>query len=218
LTIYRSAIALAFAVLPALVATARAGEVVTVRPDVAAIDLSSVVDLQHSNNGRVQVRTPPGFGAIARQIEVLARAGGTNWGVLTLVNNTDEQLDRFLAPPPYKGNALGRFAPTGRQPHIVAVTANTGTADKGYLPNRISTETGDYYDIVLDPGSVTTLILELTTGRLPDLLLWDREAYQAAQANALARSKQLNAVAAALLTVLLIAALFSLWRNRHAST
>src|SRR5262249_17857180 len=82
--------------------TARAVEAGNVRLDAAAIDLTSATELQRTDGDRIQVSTAPGPDGIVRRIEVRAREGNTNWAVLALTNNSDEQIDRLIVVPHYR--------------------------------------------------------------------------------------------------------------------
>ena len=73
------------------VTAARAVDAVSVRGDAPAIDLTAILDHQHSDTDRIQVSTAPGPDGIVRRIEVRAREGGQNWVVFALANNTDDQ-------------------------------------------------------------------------------------------------------------------------------
>ncbi|MGH6765797.1 MAG: sensor domain-containing phosphodiesterase, partial [Bradyrhizobium sp.] len=86
----------------AAAAPARALDAVSVRSDAPAIDLTGVLDHQHSDTDRIQVSTAPGTDGIVRRIEVRAREGGQNWVVFALANNTDDQLDRLIVAPHYR--------------------------------------------------------------------------------------------------------------------
>src|ERR1700736_6018406 len=68
-------VALAAAVLIALpiASPVRALDAVNVRVDIAAIDLTDVVERLQSDGGRIQVSTAPGPDGIVRRIEVPAR-------------------------------------------------------------------------------------------------------------------------------------------------
>ena len=54
---------------------ARAIDAVSVRSDAPAIDLTAILDHQHSDTDRIQVSTAPGTDGIIRRIDVRARKG-----------------------------------------------------------------------------------------------------------------------------------------------
>ena len=167
-----AAVALGFMVLVSA-SPARAVDAVSVRGDVPAIDLTGVLEYQHSDNDRVQVSTVPGADGIVRRIEVRAREGGQNWAVFALANNTDDQLDRLIVAPHYRIVSSGLFWPDLGLSRIATITPSTGDR-----PERQESATADIFRITLDPGAVVTFVAELRTEKLPQLYLWEPEAYK----------------------------------------
>jgi diguanylate cyclase (GGDEF)-like protein/PAS domain S-box-containing protein len=155
------------------VQTARAVEAVNVRLDAAAIDLTSATELQKTDGDRIQVSTAPGPDGIVRRIEVRAREGNTNWAVLALTNNSDEQIDRLIVVPHYRMVGSGLFWPDLGLSRIAAITPSTGDR-----PVRQEGSTADIFRITLDPGTVITLVAELRTDKLPQIYLWEPDAYK----------------------------------------
>jgi diguanylate cyclase (GGDEF)-like protein/PAS domain S-box-containing protein len=153
--------------------TARAVEAVNVRTDAAAIDLTEAVQLQHTDSDRIQVSTPPGDDGIIRRIEVRSRDGGKNWAVFALANNGDEQIDRLIVAPHYRMVGSGLFWPDLGQSRIVYITPSSGDP-----PERQDSADADVYRITLDPGTVITFVAELRTDGLPQLYLWEPDAYK----------------------------------------
>ncbi|MBV9982789.1 7TM diverse intracellular signaling domain-containing protein, partial [Bradyrhizobium sp.] len=158
----------------AVVSPARAIDAVSVRGDAPAIDLTAVVELQHSNDpDRIQVSTAPATDGIVRRIEVRAREGGQNWAVFALANNTDDQLDRLIVAPHYRVVGSGLLWPDLGLSRIATITPSTGDR-----PDRQESPTADVYRITLDPGAVVTFVAELRTDKLPQLYLWEPDAYK----------------------------------------
>src|SRR5579872_6649704 len=157
-----------FAVTPAL-----AIDAVCVRGDVSAIDLTAVLDHQHSDTDRIQVSTAPGTDGIVRRIEVRAREGGQNWVVFALANNTDDQLDRLIVAPHYRIVSSGLVWPDLGLSRIATITPSIGDR-----PDRQESATADIFRITLDPGAVVTYVAELRTDKLPQLYLWEPDAYK----------------------------------------
>src|SRR3982074_2811207 len=93
---------------------ARAIDAVSVRSDAPAIDLTAILDHQHSDTDRLRAPTPPASAGIVRRIEVRAREGGQNWVVFALANNTDDQLDRLIVAPHYRILSSGLLWPALR--------------------------------------------------------------------------------------------------------
>ncbi|ABA06004.1 multi-sensor diguanylate cyclase/phosphodiesterase [Nitrobacter winogradskyi Nb-255] len=152
---------------------ARAVDAVSVRSDAPAIDLTAILDHQHSDSDRIQVSTAPGTDGIVRRVEVRAREGGQNWVVFALANNTDDQLDRLIVAPHYRLVSSGLLWPDLGQSRIATITPSTGDR-----PERQESATADVFQITLDPGAVITFVMELRTDRLPQLYLWEPDAYK----------------------------------------
>ncbi|HEY0438730.1 MAG TPA: EAL domain-containing protein [Xanthobacteraceae bacterium] len=153
----------------------RAGAVdaINVRLDAAAIDLTDAIERQKTETDRIQVSTAPGPDGIVRRIEVRAREGSTNWAVFALANNGDEQVDRLLVAPHYRMVGSGLIWPDLGLSRIVTVTPSTGDR-----PDRQDTGGNDVFRITLDPGTIITFVLELRTDRLPQLYLWEPDAFK----------------------------------------
>jgi hypothetical protein len=157
----------------AVAAPARAIDAVSVRSDAPAIDLTAVLDHQRSDTDRIQVSTAPGTDGIVRRVEVRAREGGQNWVVFALANNTDDQLDRLIVAPHYRIVASGLLWPDLGLSRVATITPSVGDR-----PERQESATADIFRITLDPGAVVTYVAELRTAKLPQLYLWEPEAYK----------------------------------------
>jgi diguanylate cyclase (GGDEF)-like protein/PAS domain S-box-containing protein len=152
---------------------ARAVEAINVHSDTPAIDLTEAVDLQHTDGDRIQASTAPAGDGIIRRIEVRARAGGNNWAVFALANNGDEQLDRLVVAPHYRMVGSGLLWPDLGLSRIVYITPSSGDP-----PERQDNAGADVFRITLDPGTVITFVAELRTDNLPQLYLWEPDAYK----------------------------------------
>ena len=168
-----TAVAVVIAASLLAVQTAPAVEAVNVQLDAAAIDLTAATEVQKSDGDRIQVSTAPGPDGIVRRIEVRAREGNTNWAVLALTNNSDEQIDRLIVVPHYRMVGSGLFWPDLGLSRIAAITPSTGDR-----PVRQEGSTADIFRITLDPGTVITLVTELRTDKLPQIYLWEPDAYK----------------------------------------
>jgi diguanylate cyclase (GGDEF)-like protein/PAS domain S-box-containing protein len=164
--------ALAFAGLLGISAAA-AVEAVNVHVDAAAIDLTDAIEFQRTDGDRVQVSTAPGPDGIVRRIEVRAREAGSNWAVFALANNGDEQIDRLIVAPHYRMVGSGLLWPDLGVSRLVYITPSTGDP-----PEHQDNPNADVFRITLDPGSVITFVAELRTANLPQLYLWEPEAYK----------------------------------------
>ena len=152
---------------------ARAVEAINVHADAPAIDLTDAVDFQHTEGDRIQVSTAPGADGIIRRIEVRARAGGNNWAVFALANNGDEQIDRLVVAPHYRMVGSGLLWPDLGLSRIVYITPSSSDP-----PERQDNPSADVFRITLDPGTVITFVAELRTENLPQLYLWEPDAYK----------------------------------------
>src|SRR6266571_800108 len=152
---------------------ARAVDAVNVRLDVPAIDLTDAVEHQRTDTDRIQVSTAPGADGIVRRIEVRSREANNNWVVFALANNGDEQIDRLIVAPHYRMVGSGLLWPDLGLSRIVGITPSSGDR-----PERQDSPNSDIFRITLDPGSVVTFVMEMRTDRLPQLYLWEPEAYK----------------------------------------
>jgi len=159
--------------LCAAVTTARAVEAVNVRVDASAIDLTDATELQKTDGDILQVSTAPGADGIVRRIGVRAREGGADWAVFALANSGDEQLDRLIVIPRYRMAGSGLFWPDLGISRIVNITPSTGER-----PDRQDSATADIFRVTLDPGAVVTFVAELRTDNLPQIYLWEPDAYK----------------------------------------
>jgi diguanylate cyclase (GGDEF)-like protein/PAS domain S-box-containing protein len=173
MTRWLTAIAVVITAVLLTVPVARAVESVNVRLDAAAIDLTAATEVQHTEGDRIQVSTAPGPDGIVRRIEVRAREGNNNWAVFALTNNSDEQIDRLVVVPHYRMVGSGLFWPDLGLSRIAAITPSTGDR-----PVRQEGSTADIFRITLDPGTVITFVAELRSDKLPQIYLWEPDAYK----------------------------------------
>jgi diguanylate cyclase (GGDEF)-like protein/PAS domain S-box-containing protein len=164
-----------FAFLLVLLAPALALEAVRVVPQAEAIDLLPVTQAQQSRDDRIEIQTARDANGIVRRIEVQAREPGSRprWIAFALANDTSEQIERLLVAPRFKLSGSGVFWPDLASSRIEAITAS-----HGYKPEREEAAEADIFTITLDPGAVVTFVAELKGSRLPELTLWDPEAYK----------------------------------------
>ncbi len=95
-------VAMAAAVAVASLASpARAVEAINVRVDIAAIDLTDVVERLQTDSDRIQVSTAPGNDGIVRRVEVRAREAGVQLGGVRA-----RQFQRRADRPADRGAAL----------------------------------------------------------------------------------------------------------------
>lgn len=160
----------ATAVLPAFAAPP-----VSVPDDAAALDLSGAIEFRRDAGNTIQVSTAPGPDGIVRRIEVRSRGTEANptWVVFALTNTTDRQLDRLIVAPHFRLAGSGVMWPDLGASRIAAITTSQGDA-----PERQPSQEADIFLVTLDPGSVVTYVAELRTQELPQLTLWEPNAYK----------------------------------------
>lgn len=149
-------------------------EAVRVDPGTKAIDLTPMVERYRSDGDEIRISTAPGRDGIVRRIAVKAREAGTrpDWIVFALTNDTDEQIDRLLVAPHFRLTDSGVIWPDLGSSRIAAITAS-----EGIRPDREESPDADVFLITLDPGTTVTFVAELRSANLPQLHLWDADAY-----------------------------------------
>ena len=172
-TIGSLALAFLFAVL--LVARVAAFEVITVPEDVNAVNLTGAVDIVRGQDGKLQLSTAPGEDGIIRRIEVIASQAGTNpyWALFALRNDGEIQIDRLLVAPFFRLPGSGIFRPDLGNERIQALTPSAGIR-----PVRLTDREADVFEVTLDPGATVTFMAELNSNTLPELYLWNPDAYR----------------------------------------
>jgi diguanylate cyclase (GGDEF)-like protein/PAS domain S-box-containing protein len=156
-----------------LAPAAYAVDAVSVRLDTPAVDLTDSIERLQTETDRIQVSTVPGPDGIVRRIEVRGREGSTNWAVFALANNGDEQIDRLVVVPHYRLVGSGLLWPDLGLSRVVTITPSSGDR-----PERLDSSIADVFRITLDPGTAITYVAELRSDRLPQLYLWEPEAYK----------------------------------------
>ncbi|TNC10879.1 EAL domain-containing protein [Methylobacterium terricola] len=154
---------------------ARAVEAVRVTLDSQAIDLTPAIERYRSDGDLIQISTAPGKDGIVRRIAVKARETGArpDWMVFALTNDTDEQIDRLLVAPHFRLVGSGVVWPDLGGSRIAAITAS-----QGIRPERDESPDADQFVITLDPGTTVTFVAELRTPTVPQVYLWDQDAYR----------------------------------------
>ncbi|HEY1781223.1 MAG TPA: EAL domain-containing protein [Roseiarcus sp.] len=148
---------------------------VRVSPDADAIDLTGAVEHYGAQGDKIQISTAPGADGIVRRIEVSALEAGAQpaWIVFALTNDSDEQLTRLIVAPHFRFVGSGVIWPDLGSSRITAITASQGSA-----PDREDRLDADVFRITLDPGATVTYVAELRTPSLPQLYLWEPDAFK----------------------------------------
>ncbi len=173
----RNLIGLLAAILLTLVAATPgfAIEPIKISSGDVALNLSGAVEIYRNQGENFQVSTAPGPDGIVRRIEVEAndaRSTG-DWGVFALANTTDQQIDRLIVAPHFRLANSGLFWPDLGSSRLAAITPSEGFA----LDRQVSPD-ADVFRVTLNPGAVVTFIAELASPRLPQVYLWEPEAYK----------------------------------------
>jgi hypothetical protein len=156
--------------LPAL-----AAEPIKISKDDTALDLSRAVQIFSNQGDKFTVSTAPGVDGIVRRIEVEGnseKASG-DWAVFALANSTDQQIDRLIVAPHFRLPGSGLFWPDLGSDRIVAITPS-----EGFALDRQDNRDADVFLVTLNPGTVVTFVAELASQKLPQVYLWEPEAYK----------------------------------------
>ena len=166
---------LLFALVSAGATPAFAVQSVRVSANSDAIDLTRAVERYSAQGDRIQVSTAPGPDGIVRRIEVSALEAGAqpSWIVFALTNDSDEQLTRLIAAPHFRLVGSGVVWPDLGSSRIATITASQGQA-----PEREDNPQADVFRLTLDPGTTVTYVAELRTPSLPQLYLWEPDAFK----------------------------------------
>lgn len=155
---------------------ASAIEPIKISKEDTALDLSRAVELLRNKGESVQVSTAPGPDGIVRRIEVQAapnsRASG-DWAAFSIANPTDEQIDRLIVAPHFRLVGSNIIWPDLGSQRIASITPS-----EGFALDRQPSADADVFRITLNPGSVVTFVAELSSHNLPQLYLWEPEAYK----------------------------------------
>ncbi|MBC2884622.1 sensor domain-containing phosphodiesterase [Ochrobactrum sp. CM-21-5] len=155
---------------------ASAIEPIKISKEDTALDLSRAVEILRNKGESVQISTAPGPDGIVRRIEVQAdqnsNASG-DWAAFSIANTTDEQIDRLIVAPHFRLVGSGVIWPDLGAPRIASITPS-----EGFALDRQPSADADVFRITLNPGSVITFVAELSTHNLPQLYLWEPEAYK----------------------------------------
>lgn len=150
-------------------------ETVTIPIDAEAINLTRNIMFYNNPTDRIAVSTAPGPDGIVRRIEVRSSDGKpARWGVVALSNTSDQQIDRLIVSPYYRLVKSRLIWPDLGESHIRSITPS-----QGFAPERQTSDEADVFQITLDPGTVVTLVFEISSPKPPQVTLWEPGAYTA---------------------------------------
>ena len=166
---------LAAVMLLLLTGVADAAEPVKISRDDTALDLTATTEIYTNQGEAFQVSTAAGADGIRRRIEV--RSSSPNhqgdWAVFALANVSEEQLERVIVAPHFRLVNSKVFWPDLGSQRIVAITPS-----EGFALDRQPSDEADVFRITLNPGAVVTFVAELSSPNLPQLYLWEPNAYK----------------------------------------
>jgi diguanylate cyclase (GGDEF)-like protein/PAS domain S-box-containing protein len=152
-------------------------EAIAITRDRDAIDLLPLVRRFQASGDSVSVQTAAGRDGIVRRIEVrsLDASLQAGWISFALRNDTGEQIERLLVAPHFRLQGSGLIWPDLGSQRINAISVSQGDR-----PERQDTVGVDIFSFTLDPGATVTFVAELRSGKLPQLELWEPDAYKEA--------------------------------------
>ncbi|MEM8749352.1 MAG: EAL domain-containing protein [Pseudomonadota bacterium] len=155
--------------------TALALEPVDVTADEFAIDLSRAFERYESAGGGIRVTTAPDANGVISRIEVRSDSETSTgqWLAFALANKSDEQIDRLIVAPHFRLSGSGLF-----WPDLGSQRINSITPSEGFSLDRQPADNADVFRITLNPGTVVTFVAEMTGPTVPQLTLWEPDAYK----------------------------------------
>ncbi len=150
-------------------------EPVDVTSNQAAIDLSRSFELHKGAGAKILIKTAPDANGVINRIEVRSAGEDSsgNWLAFALANNSDQQIDRLIVAPHFRLAGSGLFWPDLGSARISSITPS-----QGFALDRQADNDADIFLITLDPGSVVTLVVELSGDTIQQLTLWEPDAFK----------------------------------------
>ena len=168
-------VALTTAYLCLAASAAFAVEPVKIARDDNALDLTATTEIYTNQGEAFQVSTAAGADGIRRRIEVRSSSPEHqgDWAVFALANVSEEQLERVIVAPHFRLSGSRMFWPDLGSQRIMAITPS-----EGFALDRVPSPDADVFRITLNPGTVITFVAELATPELPQIYLWEPDAYK----------------------------------------
>lgn len=153
-------------------------EAIAVGPDQDRIDITAHTERFTSRGDRLQIETAPGADGLSGRVEIKAQTPGTNpgWMVFALHNTTEKSVERWLVAERFTFIGSGISFPDLDASRISAVTPS-----QGFVPDRVTSDRADIFQISIEPGQTVTLAAEMATDRFPQVNLWKPFVYEAKQ-------------------------------------
>ncbi|MDR7028935.1 EAL domain-containing protein [Rhizobium rosettiformans] len=167
--------ALAALTISLAASAALAVEPVKIARDDNALDLTATTEIYTNQGEAFQVSTAAGADGIRRRIEVRSSSPEHqgDWAVFALANVSEEQLERVIVAPHFRLSGSRMFWPDLGSQRIMAITPS-----EGFALDRVASPDADVFRITLNPGTVITFVAELATPELPQIYLWEPDAYK----------------------------------------
>jgi len=156
-------------------AQAFALEVVEVDMQQTAINLRNVIKFEHNSGSSIQVQAAPDSQGVVNRIEVRSSTENPSgdWMIFALANNTEVQIDRLIVVPHFRMVGSGLFWPDLGHQRIISITPS-----EGFALDRLPSDEADIFRITLNPGSSVTFVAELASPKIPQIVLWEPDAYK----------------------------------------
>ena len=152
-------------------------EPIAIDRDQERIDVTALGELYEGRGDQLQIETAAGIDGIVGRVAVRAATEGTNpnWFVFALRNTTDERIERWLTAVRYSHVGSQVFWPNLDAARITAITPSVG-----FRPRAVENDRADIFELTIEPGATVTFVTELSSERLPRLMLWKVQAYERA--------------------------------------
>ncbi len=175
-SIYNQCMALVMLTLALILALpALAVEPIKITKEDTALDLSRAVEIYNNQGANFTVSTAPDLNGIVRRIEVEGKGEGASgdWAVFALANATDQQIDRLIVAPKFRLVKSGFVWPDLGSERIASITPS-----EGFALDRQDSRDSDVFRVTLNPGTIVTFVAELSSPKLPQVYLWEPDAYK----------------------------------------
>lgn len=174
------------AVLCALIVVASPANAVTaieVGKEQDRIDINALGTFVRNVGDQLQIETAPGADGLTDRMSVSANTRGSNpnWLAFALRNVSDTRIERLLIADRYSHVGSGILGPRLDARKITKVTPSIG-----FVPDPLSLDGIDGYQLIIEPGQTVTFAVELASDTPTRFTVWRALDYEKR-----ARNKQL---------------------------
>ncbi|WP_047264695.1 EAL domain-containing protein [Candidatus Liberibacter africanus] len=158
-----------------MVSPSFAVETVQISSEDNVLDLTYVTEIYASQGEDIQVSTAADIDGISKRIEVSSSSihHRGDWAVFALANTSDSQLERLIVVPHYRLVGSHFFLPDLGSRRIISITPS-----EGFSLDRVPNADSDVFRITINPRSIVTFIMEISSPNLPKIYLWKPNAYK----------------------------------------